>query len=148
MGYGEKEELTFQYKGTTIRLSSSGEFYADTASGRIFGGSLVAVKKKLDKANVFKPFKAFRIYGYHDESIDDLEIVSIVKRRGYSQLEYVDKNNRHHTEVYADTPENRKLANQYIKDHKEFKKLETAHEASQERLKKKMISLKPEATST
>jgi hypothetical protein len=142
-----KEEQTFIHKGITIKLSSSGEFYANTDGGRIFAGSLASIKKKLDKLNVFKPFKAYTFYGYHDEEMREHEIVSIVKRRGHSGLEFVDKNGYHHSNVYADTPANRKLASQYMRDHKEFRKIEKAHEASQEALLKKMISLTPEATS-
>lgn len=141
----EDNKPVYEHKGTKVYLSPSGRFYADTKDGRVLSSSIASIKKKLDKRETFKPFKAFVIDGYHEREIKEFTVVGITKRRGYTGYRWKTDRGYEHTEVIPDTPENRKIASKLMAMNKTFEKARKKYEADESKLEKSMTVVKPEA---
>lgn len=99
----------FHYKGIAITLNESGKFEAIVGGKKAVAASLDAMKKRLDKAEVFKPFKALTIGGWRGEvpKITEVVVVGIeVPRktwRGFQPLWKLEKGSPV-AQCYPDTP--------------------------------------------
>lgn len=147
---------TFLHNGVTITLESNGKFAAMGAEGRITSSSLDGIKKRLDKNEAFKPFKAFRLVSHYDHksgiSLDQIEECTVVgiaepRRRYNSRAWKITAEGRHGTMeaylVYEDTPENRKQAKAYLELERKNAKARKEAEAAEKKAKDAIKSRTP-----
>lgn len=104
------------YNGVNIELTPGGKFRATIAGKVTDAPSFEAMKRKIEKAEVFEPFKAFYLESWG--LVRNLEVIGIrknprFKRHGdcvprfeWITVEHGDRK-AYHSAVYRDTPENR-----------------------------------------
>jgi hypothetical protein len=132
-----KDLIGFEHKGIKIDLKDNGEFVAKVGGKEIVAPSIVAMKKKLDRVEPFKPFEAFSIDWEGDTKT--FTVIGVEKHRRYNQYSWRSENGYRHNTVYATTKENVAVAKKLKAMIDAHDKAEKKYEAAKQELQDQLV---------
>lgn len=134
----------FNHKGVEISIDKSGKFTAKVGGQLVKKSSLDAIRKAIDGANIFEPFKALRLaWG---SRVEEIVIVGIANsRKAYgARLKWRTEGGGEYDAVYASTPENRAALEAYLTRCAEDKKESDRRQELRQAMLDAVAEMRPE----
>lgn len=123
--------MALQHNGITVAFDEQSAKFTATVNGKkVTAPSFDAMKRQIDKVNVFKSFKILILPRYSGHRMEEDEVIGLGRRsRGYGRGRAVFKCKRkdEFQEVIEDTPDNRKRIAALMAMQNEHAKILEAH---------------------
>lgn len=127
------------HNGVEITMTDGGKFTATINGEPAIASSVDAMKKRIEKAEVFKPFEAVRLERWNNK-LEVFEIVGTRRNRQHygARVLWLDAKGNTHADVTLNTPENRAAMKALLDYRVESSRIEKERTAAERKLAAKV----------